>query len=151
LLADLRAEGATGDFDFARAMVDLTASRSLGGPLQASITGAGGSSLGIVPTQRLWYLGGVHTVRGQPLAAARGDAFWMGRGELGIAAPVVHPSLFYDVGWAGARRDWKTPGRPLSGAGVGVSVLDGLLRLDVAKGLRPNRGVRVDLTLEARF
>jgi hypothetical protein len=75
----------------------------------------------------------------------------MGRGELGYSLDVVRPSLFYDLGWAGDRRDWRSPGRPLSGAGVGLSVFDGLLRLDVAKGLRPNRGVRVDLTLEARF
>lgn len=151
MLADLRAEGATGDFDFARAMLDLTLSRGLFGKVQGSLTGAGGTSRGIVPTQRLWYLGGVHTIRGQPLAAASGDAFWMGRGELGYSAEAVRPSLFYDLGWAGDRRDWRTPGRPLSGAGVGMSVLDGLLRLDVAKGLRPNRGFRVDLTLEARF
>jgi hypothetical protein len=150
-LGDLRLEGATGDFDFARAMLDLTLSRGLGGPFQGSVTGAGGSSRGIVPVQRLWYLGGVHTIRGQPFAAASGDAFWMGRGELGYSAPVVRPSVFYDLGWAGDRRDWRTPGRPLSGAGVGLSVLDGLLRLDVAKGIRPSRGVRVDLTLEARF
>ena len=150
-LGDLRIEGATGDFDFARAMLDLTISRALLGKVQGSLTGAGGTSRGDVPTQRLWYLGGVHTVRGQPLAAAAGDAFWMGRGELGFSAPVVRPSIFYDLGWAGDRRDWRAPGRPLSGAGVGMSLLDGLLRLDVAKGLRPNRGIRVDLTLEARF
>ena len=150
-LADLRAEGATGDFDFARAMVELTVSRGLFGKVQGSVTGAGGTSRGAVPTQRLWYLGGVHTVRGQPLAAAAGDAFWMGRGELGYAAPVIRPSIFHDIGWAGNRHDWRSPGRPISGAGVGLSVLDGLLRIDLAKGLRPNRGVRFDLTLEARF
>ena len=151
VLGDLRLEGATGDFDYARAMLDLTVSRGLVGRVQGSVTGAGGTSRGDLPAQRLWYLGGVHTVRGQPLAAAAGDAFWMGRGELGFSAPVVRPSVFYDVGWAGDRRDWRSPGHPLSGAGVGISLLDGLLRLDIAKGVRPNRGVRVDLTLEARF
>jgi hypothetical protein len=150
-LGDLRLEGATGDFDYARAMLDLTISRGLFGRLQGSLTGAGGTSRGDLPRQRLWYLGGVHTVRGQPLAAAAGDAFWMGRGELGISVPIVRPSVFYDLGWAGDRRDWRHPGRPLSGAGVGISLLDGLMRLDIAKGLRPNRGIRVDLTLEARF
>jgi hypothetical protein len=151
MLADLRGEGATGDFDFARGMLDLTLSRGLFGNYQGSLTGAGGSSRGAVPVQRLWYLGGVHTIRGQPLAAASGDAFWMARGEIGYAAPVVRPSVFYDMGWAGARADWRHPGRPLSGAGIGLSLLDGLMRLDVAKGIRPSRGVRVDLTLEARF
>ena len=150
-LGDLRVEGATGDFQYARAMLDLTMSRDLFGPLAASVTGAAGSSVGGLPAQKLWYLGGVHTVRGQPLAAAAGDAFWMTRGELGYGIPLARPSLFYDLGWAGERDDWRSQGRPISGAGVGLSVLDGLLRLDVAKGVRPNRGFRVDLTLEARF
>jgi hypothetical protein len=150
-LGDLRVEGATGDFDFARAMLELTLSRALHGNVQGSLTAAGGTSTGIVPTQRLWYLGGVHTVRGQPLAAAAGDAFWMGRGEIGYAVPVVRPSVFYDLGWAGNRRDWQSPGNPISGAGIGLSILDGMLRFDLAKGIRPNRGVRFDLTLEARF
>ena len=64
---------------------------------------------------------------------------------------LVRPSIFYDLGWAGDRNAWDSQGRPITGAGVGLSVLDGLLRLDVAKGIRPNRGIRVDLTLEARF
>jgi hemolysin activation/secretion protein len=150
-LGDLRVEGATGDFDFARAMLELTLSRALAGNVQGSLTAAGGTSAGDVPTQRLWFLGGVHTIRGQPLAAAAGDAFWMGRGEIGYAVPVVKPSIFYDLGWAGSRRDWRSPGNPISGAGIGLSILDGMFRFDLAKGLRPNRGVRLDLTLEARF
>lgn len=151
LLGDLRAEGATGDFDFARGMFDATVSRSLIGKFDGSLTAAAGSSTGELPTQKLWYLGGVHTIRGQPLAATVGNSFWMGRAELGYGIPGIRPSIFYDVGWAGDRRRWRDQGRPLSGAGVGVSFLDGLIRLDVATGLRPSRGVRADLTLEARF
>ena len=74
-----------------------------------------------------------------------------GRAELGYGIPGIRPSIFYDLGWAGDRRSWRDQGRALSGAGVGVSFLDGLIRLDVATGLRPSRGVRADLTLEARF
>jgi hypothetical protein len=151
LLGDLRADAATGDFDFARAMLDVTLSRTLLPRVGASVTAAGGASRGVVPVQRLWYLGGVHTIRGQPIAAARGDAFWLGRADLGFGLPVARPGIFYDLGWAGARADWRAPGRPLSGAGLGVSFLDGLLRIDIAKGLNPNRGWRTDMTLEARF
>jgi hypothetical protein len=151
VVGDARIEGAVGDFDFARTMLDLTISRGLFGTFQGSLTAAGGTTRGDVPAQRLWYLGGVHTIRGQPLAAARGDAFWMGRGEVAYALPVVHPSVFYDLGWAGDRRDWQSPGVPISGGGIGLSVLDGLFRFDIAKGIRPNRGIRVDLSMEARF
>jgi hypothetical protein len=63
----------------------------------------------------------------------------------------ARPVVFYDAGWAGRRDDWRHPGRPLSGAGVGASFLDGLIRLDVAKGIRPERGVKAYAYLEARF
>jgi hypothetical protein len=35
------------------------------------------------------------------------------------------PSVFFDLGWAGDRRDFTSPGRPLSGYGVGLSILTG--------------------------
>ena len=55
------------------------------------------------------------------------------------------------MGWAGDRRDWAKPGRPLSGVGLGTSVLDGLIRFDLARGLFPRRQWRADLYLEAKF
>jgi hypothetical protein len=151
VLSDLRVEGATGDFDFARGMLDATMSRGLGRRLSASITGAGGSSQGTLPPQRLWYLGGLNTVRGQPLAAAVGDAFWMARSELGFGITAAKVTPFFDLGWAGDRHDWRNPGRPVSGAGVGFSFLDSMFRFDVAKGVYPSRGWRVHFSLEARF
>ena len=41
--------------------------------------------------------------------------------------------------------------RPMSGAGVGVSFLDGLFRFDVARGIYPLKQFRADLYLEAKF
>jgi hypothetical protein len=63
----------------------------------------------------------------------------------------ARPALFYDIGWAGRRADVADPGRPLSGAGAGLSLLDGLLRVDVARGIWPERRWRADLYLEVRF
>jgi hypothetical protein len=60
-------------------------------------------------------------------------------------------SLFADLGWAGARDAIADTGRPLSGVGVGFGALDGLIRLDVARGLYPREQWRVDLSLGARF
>jgi hypothetical protein len=34
---------------------------------------------------------------------------------------------------------------------VGLSLLDGLVRLDVARGIRPERRWRTDLSIGARF
>ena len=42
-------------------------------------------------------------------------------------------------------------GLPLSGAGAGISILDGLFRLDVARGIYPEKGWRTDLHIGARF
>jgi len=91
------------------------------------------------------------TIRGQTALTAAGDAYWMARAELGLNRVAVRPVLFGDVGWAGARADWARPGRPMSGIGGGLSILDGLIRFDVARGLHPARQWRADLYLEARF
>jgi hemolysin activation/secretion protein len=93
----------------------------------------------------------VHTVRGQLAGTAAGDAFWLARAELGTSVVSVRPVVFYDVGWAGDRSDWQHPGRPLSGAGVGASFMDGLIRFDLARGIYPRDQFRADIYLEARF
>jgi len=59
--------------------------------------------------------------------------------------------IFGDLGWAGSRKNFGSPGRPLSGAGVGASFLDGLVRFDVARGIYPEKKVRANLYVEARF
>lgn len=155
LALDARAEGATGTFDYARGALDATLSRGIARVgdrwLDGALTAGAGTSAGSVPAQRLWYLGGVSTVRGHTPGTAVGDAYWFGRAELGYGLTAVRPALFFDLGWAGARERWTHPGRPISGAGVGLSVLDGLMRLDVAKGIHPDRGWRVELYLEGRF
>lgn len=151
LLADLRGEGGVGSFGYGRAIADLTLSRPLPARLDGALTVGGGSTIGEPPAQRLFYLGGPQTVRGQNAGTMIGDAFWMARAELGRGSVAARPTLFADVGWAGDRRAWREPGRVMSGVGAGLSVLDGLLRLDLARGLRPLEQWRVDAYLEARF
>lgn len=150
-LGDLRLEGAAGDFGYGRAAADLTVSHALGGRAIGALTAGGGTSAGDVPVQRLWYLGGAHSVRGHEVGTMAGDAYWMGRAEVGATRTGIRPSLFYDVGWAGARGAFSAPGTPMQGAGLGLSFLDGLLRLDVAKGIRPVNGWRGEFYVEARF
>ncbi|HEX6047656.1 MAG TPA: ShlB/FhaC/HecB family hemolysin secretion/activation protein, partial [Gemmatimonadaceae bacterium] len=98
------------------------------------------------------YLGGAHTVRGQsPDTTQSGNAFWLGRAELGYAFPVVRPAIFGDIGWVGSRDALDQIGRPLSGAGVGASIMDGLVRFDVSRGFYPRKQWRVDMYIEAKF
>ena len=75
----------------------------------------------------------------------------MGRAEPGTSAVGFKPVVFYDVGWAGEREDWGSQARPISGFGVGASMLDGLVRFDVARGIYPEKKIRANLYVEARF
>ena len=149
-LADVRLDGATGDFDYGRASMDFTVAHGLFAGYGASLTMSGGSSIGSVPVQRLYYLGGSSTVRGESVGTMSGNAYWFGRAELGrgLAARRV---LFADIGWAGDRDNLENVGRPMSGVGVGFSVLDGLFRFDIARGLYPEKQFRVTLYLDSRY
>jgi hemolysin activation/secretion protein len=152
LLTDIRAEGAGGDAQFGRAAADFTLSRGLGRRLAAAVTVAGGTSIGDLPPQRRWYLGGTETVRGQrPDTARGGNAFWLTRVELGTGQAARRQVIFGDLGWAGDRTRLAEIGRPMSGVGVGWSFLDGVIRFDVSKGLYPAKAVRLDAYFDARF
>jgi hypothetical protein len=151
LFSDLRLEAAAGDSIYGRGALDLTASHGIG-RLAASVTVAGGSSVGGLPRQRYWFLGGSQTVRGQsPDTTQSGNAFWLTRVELGANDAGMRPTLFGDLGWTGDRTKMSQVGRPLSGVGAGVSFLDGLFRFDVARGIYPRKQFRVDLYLESKF
>jgi len=149
----VRLETAIGRADsaYGRAAFDVTASHGLG-RAAALLTLAAGGSVGQMPPQRLWYLGGSTTVRGQsPDTAQSGNAFWLARAELGSNDAGLRPTLFGDLGWVGDRTKLGQVGRPMSGVGAGVSFLDGLFRFDVARGLYPRKQFRVDLYLESKF
>lgn len=135
---------------FSRAAADVTLSRGLGRHLSAALTMAGGVS-DHAPVQRHFFVGGTPTVRGQLAGTAVGDTYWLGRLEIGGGNAAVRPVVFGDIGWAGPRSLWKTPGRPLSGAGVGLSFFDGLLRADLARGIYPREKMRFDMYLDARW
>lgn len=147
----VKVEGAAGDFDYARGMFDATVTYGLGRLFDGAITLGAGTSGGTVPIQRLWYLGGTQTVRGQRAGAAIGDSYWLTRAELGSSFVGARPVIFGDLGWAGSRDEWKNPGRPLIGVGAGVSFMDGLVRFDVARGIYPEKKIRTNLYVEARF
>lgn len=153
LTSDLRLEAATtGDSSYGRGALDLTISHGLGGDVVGALTASGGSSLGALPPQRRWYLGGTQTIRGQrPDTAYSGNGYWFGRAELGRQFMGMRATLFGDIGWVGDRARLREVGRPMSGVGAGASVLDGLIRFDLARGIYPQQRWRTDLYLDARF
>lgn len=147
LVTATRAEAGTGSFEYGRLSLEGTLSRPVG-RFAAALTGALGSSAGRVPTQRLWYMGGLRTVRGQVAGTQNGDAFWLGRAELGTKFGWVRPVAFFDVGWAGSRKAINKD-KAQQGAGIGLGFLDGLLRVDVSRGIYPGRRWRTDFYLGA--
>ncbi len=147
LVTAVRGEGATGTVTFGRAAFEATASRPVA-KVALALTASVGSTVGEVPPQRNWFLGGLRTVRGSTPGSAVGDAYWFLRQEVGTKFGAVRPVVFFDAGWAGAR-DAFGEGRVLRGAGGGLSFLDGIFRLDVARNLARGGGWRTDLYFEA--
>nr|MCU0635195.1 BamA/TamA family outer membrane protein [Gemmatimonadaceae bacterium] len=152
----VRLEGATGTVAYGRGMLDVGASRAVG-RARVAVSGMAGSSLGDLPIQRHFFVGGARTVRGQVANTQNGNAFWLSRVELSTSARFVRPVLFFDVGWAGERENFLKPasigrvGRPQRGVGLGWSTLDGLFRVDLSRGIAPQRLWRLDLYLDARL
>lgn len=163
LLSDIRLEGAAAVEQgrdsaatnrYGRGAADFTLSHGLPFTTIGAITVSGGSSVGDLTPQRLWYLGGARSVRGQrPDTAMSGNAYWLTRAELGYDYGGVRPMIYGDLGWVGSRDSLYTKqlGRPMSGVGVGTSFMDGLFRFDVTRGLYPQKRWRVDFYLEAPF
>lgn len=93
-----------------------------------------GGTLGELPAQREWRLGGAGTVRGHDPASLQGDALLLGRAELLRGSPARSLVLFGDLGWTGDASDLDRA-RPLRGVGAGLSWFDDSLRVEVAHGL----------------
>ena len=135
--ATVWAEGAVGDREYIR----FAGSGSVGAPIarvaEVALEASAGSSVGTPPPQRYFFLGGVETLRAFPNTpdAHRGTAFWLSRVEVGTRNPALRIVLFSDLGWAGSRSDF-TFDDPAISAGIGISGLDGLIRLDVARSLQ---------------
>lgn len=156
LFSDVRLEGGwfvpndSSGRGFGRAATDITVSHGFIGSSLVGVT-VGAGLADNVPSQREFILGGTQTVRGQLAGTERGNAYWLARAELAPTKGGVRPVLFGDLGWAGDRSNFAHPGRPMSGAGIGASFLDGLIRTDLARGIYPRKKFRFDVYLEARF
>ncbi len=141
---ELDLSGATGDFDFGKGSATVRVFVTPPGKWSAAVSVAGGSSVGTLPVQSFTELGGAATLRGYAGGAITGPAFWFSRVELARGEPAARLVLFGDAGWAGERARFSR-GRALVDAGVGGSFLDGLIRVDLARGLRAPTGWRLVL------
>jgi hypothetical protein len=144
---DLALQGATGDFEYARTALVGRLVFPLPARLRFALEAGAGSVWGSPSPQRLWYVGGPTTLRGYQPRAAGGDSFGRGRAELARGFSFGRVSLFSDWAWAGPRSDIDF-GDGLYSIGAGLSILDGLIRLDGAWGLRAPRDFRFDVYLD---
>ena len=156
-----------GRVDYGRARITLrTALPLAGGRWRIGAEAGGGTSWGDLPLQRHWVLGGPATLRGYGASAAIGETFGRGRLEVGRLFPAWSVSAFADGAWTEGRPEWSLGGvgewapdpevwdyeDVRWSVGLGTSMLDGLVRFDVSRGLTgPDRRTRFDLYLDAIF
>jgi hypothetical protein len=148
--AELGTEAAAGTFDYVRPALTLRANAPLPGRYVAALEVAGGTTFGHGAEQHLWRLGGPFTLRGYESSAVTGESFWRARGEIGTQFPGARIVVFSDVGRAGVTEDLFDV-RPLLSAGAGASLLDGVIRLDLARALRAPTAWRLHLYVDGRM
>ena len=146
----LRGEATLGDYSYHRVLATVAFSRALFLGTALALEVGAGSGWGELPLQKNFFLGGVRSLRGYSPSGIRGESFWMVRTELGTALPAIRLIAFSDIGWAGSR-DAFGDGRALWSAGAGASLLDGLLRMDLAWPLRDESGMRFYFYLDGLF
>ncbi|MGH7469975.1 MAG: BamA/TamA family outer membrane protein [Longimicrobiales bacterium] len=144
---ELTALASAGTFDFTRESALLQIGFPLPFRMVGALEAAAGTSTGPIPTQNLWYLGGVRSVRGYDIGDLTGTAFWRGRAEIGTAFPGARLVGFTDLGWAGDRNNIADRASMLS-VGAGASLMDGILRIDLARALRGDRGWKLHLSVD---
>ncbi|MEK9500480.1 hypothetical protein WI372_05785 [Gemmatimonadota bacterium DH-20] len=155
------------DYDYLRGSATLRAAVPLAsGRWRVGLEGGIGHIEGEAPLQQSWILGGPTTLRGFDATTTVGRRFVRGRAELGRVFPAWTVTLFGDVAVTRDRPEWTLDGvgrwapdpeawshdDPRWAMGVGASLLDGLVRLDLSRGLTgPGRRTRLDLYLDALF
>ena len=139
-------EAATGDFDvYGRAAVSTALQLPLG-LWSLALEGGTGRVFGEAPPQRYFHLGGSSTLRAHDPVSNGGESFWFGRVELGrgfrvgdpaydIGGSTVRLTAFWDAGWTGPVETFGTEGWR-SSVGAGLSIMDGLFRIDIARAVR---------------
>ncbi|MCH7991023.1 MAG: hypothetical protein IIC35_01220 [Gemmatimonadetes bacterium] len=145
---DLVVQGGVGETQYVRSSLIGRAVFPLSGDIRFAVEGGGGTSWGAPSVQRLWYVGGPRTLRAYSPRVAGGESFMRGRAAVARAYSFGSVLMFSDFGWAGDRDTFDFDDALIS-VGAGVSLLDGLIRLDGAYGLRDPKGFRVDFYLDA--
>jgi hypothetical protein len=110
---------------------------------------AGSTLTGTLPFQKVWYVGGIGTLRGHDFKSFAGDQFFLFNAELyQRARKNIYAFTFLDSGAAWFGKDNLDRQHPALDAGLGVRIGEGPAAVTVAKNLRdggskPLVGVRL--------
>jgi hypothetical protein len=143
-------EGAGGSTPYWRSLATVSVVGGIGGIASMALSGTLGLASPDAPVQRWFFLGGTHSLRGFEGGSFRGTGAWFARAEVGTLGEGIRGVLFADVGWAGAREELSDH-RPGVSAGLGLSLVDGLLRFDLARGVVRGKDWRVHFYLDGLF
>ena len=126
------------------------ARRSVGGRRGITLSVKAGVATTPTMPQALFRLGGLATVRGFDYGERRGSAFWAARLDVAPFRGRFRPVAFLDAGQAGTTSDLFSSDA-LVGAGLGLSIFHGLLRLDFSHPISSDthRKIRFDLVVQA--
>jgi hypothetical protein len=120
----------------ARVYGELT--QRIGGRAGATLRVKGGVASSPTLQQMQFRAGGLGTVRGFDYGAQRGQAFWAAQLDVTPLRTPIRPVFFIDAGRAAPADSLFSNGRVLVGAGVGLSLLRGLVRFDLSRRLSPD-------------
>lgn len=144
---ELTVQAAGGAWEYVRTSLMARTALPLPGDLRMALEAGGGTSWGSPPMQRLWFLGGARSLRGFAPATLVGTSFGRARGEVARRFAFGAVSLFTDAGWAGDRAD-ATWDDALASVGLGLSLVDGLIRIDGARAVRGGSDFRLEFYLD---
>lgn len=119
------------------------------GQLQLALSGGGGAASSGVPPQRAFAVGGPSTLRGHPSRTRVGPCHGRVRVEIERTFTFGGAVAFSDGAWAGPCDSWREA-HALGSVGVGVSLVDGVLRAELAHALDGVRAVRFEVYMNTR-
>lgn len=143
------AEGTAGARSVGRGWLAATARARLAPGLDLTGSGWAGASAGDSIPQRQFRLGGLKTLRGYPAGSFRGASAWALSLDVGMTRGVLAPVVFADAGQTAAHA-LRFAGQPAFSFGAGVSLLEGVLRLDAARPVAPKAAWLFTLVIGAR-
>ncbi len=144
----LQLRGGEGDWRYAQASLENRLVLPLPSGLRLGLEAGGGTSWGDPPPQRAFLLGGAHTLRGYGPRAVEAHTYLRARTEVGRHLSFGTVSVFGDAAWGAPERTSVDADDILWALGGGISILDGLIRLDGAWALQDPRGFRLELYLD---